>query len=390
MRNLKILTIIILSLVSFATLTKAQTTSTFVAGLKTPVKIIYAQPQGYFLVSEAGDALVPNNGRVSIVTNAGARLTLLDGLPSGPAAPNNNSSGPSALWLNGNTLYIAIGAGNEVLNGPFPGTEIPNPHPNSPLFSSVLELQFHSTGVPLKNLNYQLLPADHTRLANGETILLGGNGRPHASLRLVANFPDFTPNPRPDFPNNVRASNPFGVVLTANTLYVADASQNMIRTVNLASGAIGTFFTYPPRPNPGMPPPPFIEAVPDGLRLVGNQLLVPLLTGFPFLPQFAEIRSIDLTTGTDSLFIGGLTSAIDVLPVSSGCVFCHPVYTLEFSTNLLMGAPGRIQRFDSPTTSTVIVNNLISPTSMALNPSSGDIFVTEIFPGRIIRVTLAP
>ncbi|MDQ3088335.1 MAG: hypothetical protein M3Q78_07020, partial [Acidobacteriota bacterium] len=78
MRNIKILTIIILSLVLFATLTKAQTTSTFVAGMKAPVKIIYAQPQGYFLVSEAGDT-APNNGRVSIVTNAGARLTLLDG-----------------------------------------------------------------------------------------------------------------------------------------------------------------------------------------------------------------------------------------------------------------------------------------------------------------------
>lgn len=390
MRNIKILTIIILSLSLFATLTRAQTTSTFVAGLKAPVKIIYAQSQGYFLVSEAGDPTIPNNGRVSIITNAGAPVTLLDGLPSGQAAPNNDASGPSALWLNGNTLYIVIGGGNEILNGPFPGTEIPNPHPNSPLFSSVLELRFHSNGAESANLNYQLLPADHSRLANGETIVLGGNGRPHATLRVVANFPDFTPNPRPDFPANVRASNPYGIVLTANTLYIADASQNMIRTVNLASGAIGTFFTYPPRPNPGMPPPPFIEAVPDGLRLVGNQLLVPLLTGFPFLPQFAEIRSIDLTTGTDSLFIGGLTSAIDVLPVSSNCVFCHPVYTLEFSTNQLMGAPGRLQRFDSPTTPTVIVNNLISPTSMALHPPSGDIFVTEIFPGRIIRVTLAP
>ncbi|MBA3768950.1 MAG: hypothetical protein H0X08_00325, partial [Blastocatellia bacterium] len=253
------------ALASVVSETKAQTTSVFVAGLKAPVKIIYPQPQGYFLVSEGGDA-VPNSGRVSIVTNQGARLTLLDGLPSGPAGPNNDPIGPSALWLNGNTLYIVIGSGNVVLNGPFPGTTIPNPHPNSPLFSSVLELRFHSIGAASDNLNYQLLPADHTRLANGETILLGGNGRPHATLRVVANFPDFTHEPRPGVPNNVRDSNPFGLVLTANTLYVADAAQDMIRTVNLASGAIGTFFTYPPRPNPGMPPPPFIEAVPNGLR----------------------------------------------------------------------------------------------------------------------------
>lgn len=291
-------------------------------------------------MSEAGDALVSNSGRVSLVTNAGARFTLLGGLPSGPAAPNGDPSGPSALWLNGNTLHIVIGAGNAVLNGPFPGTEVPNPHPNSPLFSSVLEFQFHSIGAEFENLDYQLLPADHSRLAHGETIRFDGKGRLNATLRLVANFPDFTSEPRPGVPNNVRASNPFGIALTANTLYIADASQNMIRTINLANGATGIFFTNPPRPNPGMPP-PFIDAVPDGLRLMGNQLLVPLLTGFPFLSQFAEIRSIDLTTGTDSQFIGGLTSAVDVLPLSVVCGFCHEVYTLEISTNLLMGAPGR-------------------------------------------------
>ncbi len=374
--------------ISVASEIKAQTTSVFVAGMKAPVKIIYGQTQGYFLVSEAGDVSIPNSGRVSIVTGAGARLTLLDGLPSGPSAPNNDPSGPSALWLNGNKLYIVIGVGNVVLRGPIGGTEIPNFHPNSPLFSSVLELQFHSVGAESDNLDFQLLPVDHSRLANGETILLSGKGRQTASLRLVANFPDFTPEPRPTVPNNVRNSNPFGVVLTANTLYVADAGQNMIRTVNPANGAIGTFFTYSPRPNPVMPP-PTVDAVPDGLRLFGNQLLVPLLTGNPFLPQFAEIRSLDLTSGTDSLFIGGLTSAIDVLPVSAGG-FCHRVYTLEISTNLRMGQPGRLQRFDSPTTPTVIAGNLASPTSMALPSPSGDIFVTEIFTGRIIRVTLAP
>ena len=390
MKNIKILTIIILSLALFATLTEGQTTSTFVAGMKAPVKIIYARQQGYFLVSEAGDPQIPNSGRISLVTNQGARFTLLDGLPSGPSAPNDEVSGPSAIWLNGTSLYVAIGSGNAVLNGPFPGTEVPNPHPNSPLFSSVLEFQFHSFGAESENLDYQLQPADHLRLANGETIRFGGKGRLTAFLRLAGNFPDFTPEPRPGVPNNVRVSNPFGLVLTGNMLYIADASQNMIRTINPANGVTGTLVTFPPRPNPGMPPPPFIDAVPDGLRLVGNQLLVPLLTGFPFLPQFSEIRSVDLTTGTDSLFIGGLTTAVDVLPLSAFCSFCHEVYTLEISTNLLMGAPGRLQRFTSPTSSTVIANNLISPTSMALQLPGGDIFVTEIFTGRIIRVTTTP
>lgn len=367
--------------------TKAQTSSVFVTGLKAPGKIIYVPNPGYFLVSESGDVQVPNSGRISLITEQGERFTLLDGLPSGPATPNGDVSGPSAMWLEGDHLFIAIGAGNEVLNGPFPGTEIPNPNPNSPLFSSVLVLLFHHEGFQPTDYNYQLMPADHARLASGETLILGNNV-PQAAVRVVANFPDFTPEPRPNFSGNVRSSNPFGIVYTPNnTLYVSDAAQNNIRTVNPINGTIGTLITFPPRPNPNMPPiPPFIDAVPDGLRLFGNQLLVPLLTGAPFIQGFSEIRSIDLMTGTNSPFITGLTSAIDVLPVSCG-KSCDQFYTLEVSTNLPMGAPGRMQLFTSPSgTPNTIVSNLISPTSMAFHSPSGDIFVTEVFTGRIIRI----
>jgi hypothetical protein len=138
----KLLTIIffaLFALLSIISETKAQTAATFVTGLNAPTKIIYAHRRGYFLVSEGGNAQ-PNSGRISIVTNDGFRFTLIDGLPSGLAPPNNEPIGPSAMWLDGNTLYIAIGGGNEVLAGPAPGTEIPNPNPNSPLFSSVLKL----------------------------------------------------------------------------------------------------------------------------------------------------------------------------------------------------------------------------------------------------------
>jgi len=66
-------------------------------------------------------------------------------------------------------------------------------------------------------------------------------------------------------------------------------------------------------------------------------------------------------------------------------------YTLEVSTSITTGAPGRLQRFTSPGgTPTVISNTLISPTSMALHPPSGDLLVTEIFPGRITRISNIP
>ncbi|CAN5293826.1 hypothetical protein BH10ACI1_BH10ACI1_01400 [soil metagenome] len=384
----KIILLVIIATIAFtANAVSAQTSSVFVTGMKAPVKIIYAQQFRYFLVSEAGDVQVPNSGRISIVTNDGERFTLLDGLPSGNAQPNNDSSGPSALWIQGNKLYIAIGGGNVTIAGPAPGSEIPNPNPNSPIFSSVLELQLPVSGFRANRANYELSPADHTSLANGQTVILGRFNFPRARIRLVANFPDYTPAPRPDVPNAVRPSNPFGLALNANTLYVSDASQNNIRTINLEDGATGTLITYPSRMNPTPVGPPFIDPVPTGLRLFGNKLLVTFLTGFPFPAGSANVRQYDLESDADSQLIGGLSSAIDVLPVSDGS-FCASIYTLEFSTNMLMNAPGRLQRFDTPTgPPTVLSNSLISPTSMARQPSSGDLFVTEIFTGRIMHIS---
>ena len=377
------LVFILFAIISGVSETAAQTATTFVTGLKSPVKIIYSQRYGVFFVSEAGMPTTVNTGRISIVGNDGSLSTLIDGLPSGPAAPNNDPSGPSAMWLDGNSLYIAIGAGNTVLSGPAPGSEIPNPNVASPIFSSIIEMKLPGQG-RLGIGSYQIQPADHARLATGETLNLGF-GAFRSSLRLAANFPDFTPNPRPDVPNNVRPSNPFGLVGFGNKLYVADAAQNQIRTVSLVNGNTEIFFQYPSRPN-SLPGPPFIDPVPDSLRVFGNKLLVTFLTGFPFPSGSADIRQIDLDSGAESQLMGGLTTAIDVLPVANG--FCSSFYTLEVSTNLAGGAPGRLQRFNSPGgTPTVISNALVSPTSLALHPSSGDLLVTEIFPGRITRVS---
>jgi hypothetical protein len=49
--------------------------------------------------------------------------------------------------------------------------------------------------------------------------------------------------------------------------------------------------------------------------------------------------------------------------------------------------PGRLSRFDQPDgAAVVLLTNLISPTSLARDETSGNLFITEIFTGRIIRV----
>jgi hypothetical protein len=57
--------------------------------------------------------------------------------------------------------------------------------------------------------------------------------------------------------------------------------------------------------------------VPDSIHLFRGQFLVTLLSGFPFPPDVAQVRTVDPHTGGDEPFITGLTSAIDVLPAKT-------------------------------------------------------------------------
>ena len=127
--------------------------------------------------------------------------------------------------------------------------------------------------------------------------------------------------------------------------------------------------------------------MPDSIRLVGNQFLVTYLTGFPFVQGLAEVRSVNAQSGAQSTFIPNLTSAIDVLPMDA--TGANDSYlALEFSANQLAQAPGRLKLFASRTESPrILVENLITPTSLARDSSTGSIFVTENAPGRIIRVS---
>ena len=384
MKQIKQITFIltIVALCGLALSVQAQTTSVFTAGLEKPTKIISAGHNA-LLVAEAGTS-VANTGRVSLVNRTtGARQTLVGGLPSGV---NNlggppSTSGPSGLIIHGHTLYLTIGVGDALMNVG-PGLESLNPHPSSPIFDSVLELNLPG------NITspFTLSTANQTTLAGGGVVALTNANGQQMTIRMVANLPDSVPNPRPGFPHNIRASNVFGVEIFQNNLYVVDAGFNLIYRVNIGNGQFSTFVTFPNKPNPLFPTlgPPTVEAVPDNIRIVGHHLLVPLLTGFPFVQNLSEVQIVNLPSGERGTFIPNLTSAIDVLRVGGNMYF-----TLEFSANQLANQPGRLKFFVSPGAApVVVVSNLISPTSMARDETTGNIFVTEIFPGRIIRVQI--
>jgi hypothetical protein len=374
----------VMALVLMLTLTdaKAQTASVFTGGLSQPAKIILT-PEGNLLVTETGGA--PNSGRVSIIDSFGNRRTLVDGLPSGIST--EGPSGPSGLDLRGRTLFVAIGEGNGTLAGPIPGTELPNPNPSSPILSSVLAIHF-SAEVEKSTQGLSLTLADHFTLAGGGDVTLSNGRGDKITVELVADFKNFVAAPLPFFQPNVRHSNPFGLVVAGKDLYVADGGMNSVVRVNIATGNTQTVAVFPPKPNPLPFGPPVIEAVPDGIRIINGELLVPLLTGFPFVPGLSEVRKVDVTTGGSATFIGGRTSAIDVVAGKSKGANTQ-YYVLEFSTNFLANAPGQLLSFTSPVAApTIVAGGLITPSGMARDPQTGDIYITEIFTGRIIKVQI--
>ena len=352
----------------------------FSSGLQLPSGVTQS-PLGNLLVTENGPP-APNSGRVSIVEPGGTRRTLLNGLPSG-INDVGDISGPNGLLLIGRTLYVTIGSGDATVAGPIPGTELPNAHPSSPLYASILAIHF-SANVERTTDGLTLSLADQQALAQGKKVKLGGGGD-KITVEVVANFPDYTPDPLPFFADNVRHSNPYHMAAAGNLLYVADAGMNSVRKVNLNTGAFSTLAAFAPIPNPLPFGPPVVEAVPTGLVLADGQLLVTLFRGFPFPTGASAVVAVDPKKGTQTPFITGLSSAIDVLPLKSKGDMDYLV--LELSADLLGNQPGRLLRFETPGSApTVVADCLISPSAMTYNARTRTLYVTEIFTGRVVTI----
>jgi hypothetical protein len=363
-------------------------------GLRIAIGIAQSN-QKNLLVSESGTR-APNTGRISIVDLSGNRRTLLDGLPSG-INDVNTPSGPTGLFMRGRTLYVAIGAGDVAITGPFPGTTLPNPNPvSSPLFSSVLAIHFNAS-VEKNTQGLTLSLAHQQALANGKKVTLSNRARDSVTVELIADFSNFTPNPLPTLPANIRHSNPFDLVVVDNQAYVTDGGQNLVWRVDIPTGAISVLAAFAPVPNPffnSTPPPPsvggpFLDGVPTGIRYSEGQLLVTLFRGAPFAPGTSQVQAIDPQTGAQAPFITGLKTAIDVLPLREGDDSGYLVLQ-HASSGLFFDSPGHLLGFDSSDDSpTIIADCLSRPTSMTLDEQTDTLYVTELA-GRVVAIPVTP
>jgi hypothetical protein len=286
--------------------------------------------------------------------------------------------------MRGRTLYLAIGIGDGIQAGPFPGAALGNPNPSSPIFSSILALQF-SANAEQTTSGFTLTTPDQASLGNGQKVTLYDANGNKLVIQMVANFPNFTPNPLPTFQANVRGSNPFDVVVVEDQLYVTDGGQNMVRQVDIPTGSFTTLASFAPIPNTTGVGGPVIEAVPTGIRYADGQLLVTLFRGVPFPPGVSQVMTVDPVTGAQATFIGGRKNAIDVLPIKDGDDTDYLVLQ-HASIGLFFGSPGQVLRFETPTDApTLVAGCLTRPTSMTLDEKAGTLYVTEV-EGRLVAI----
>lgn len=357
-----------------------------VTDLRTPLGIVQSNVDN-LLVAETGTLNVLHSGRISIIDTAGNRRTLIDGLPS---ARNdvNEPSGPAGLFMRGRTLYIAMGIGDGIIAGPFPGAAVGNPNPSSPIFSSVLALHF-SANTEQTTSGFTLSVADQTSLADEQTVMLTDLAGNKLTIELIANFPNFTANPLPTFPSNVRGSNPFDLVGLDYQMYVTDGGQNTVRQVDLLTGTFTTLAAFAPIPNTTGIGGPVIEAVPTGIRYAEGSLLVNLFRGVPFPPGVSQVVAVDPLTGVQTPFITGRKTAIDVLPIGDDEDTDYLVLQ-HASTGFFFGSPGQVLRFETPTDPPTVVNSCLTrPTSMTLDKKTNLLYVTETS-GRVVAIALTP
>jgi hypothetical protein len=353
-----------------------------VTGLQGPNKIILT-PRGNLLVTET--SMAPNQGRISFVSRSGTRRSLVEGLPSGKEVTLEGGSGPSAMALRERTLYFTLGAGDSERRGTVPGTSIHNPEGrSSPLFCSLLEMRF-SVEPDLILGTFRMTAENQQAIADGRTVELSDGSGGTAQVSLLARFPLSEPDRNAIY----KFSNPWGLAFTPDGLglYMTDASQNSLTRVDLATGRWQRMMRFAPVPNPTPVGAPVLDAVPTSVRTYGDQLLVSMLTGYPFVPGNSRVMIIDPATGTSQPFMFDLTSITDVLwrarPNARPQFF-----VLEFSAN--QGAtpapPGRLLRFDTEN-ATVAAAPLITPVSLAFDEATQDLFILELR-GQILRLRI--
>ena len=213
---------------------------------------------------------------------------------------------------------------------------------------------------------------------------------------LLASLGDFEERYNPD--KRDKDCDPFAVAVRGNYAYATDAGANDLLRVDLATGELTLYASFPQLPNPFYDPQkangfqnrPERDPVPSGITVgPDHALYVALMTGFPFPQGHSGIwRLEDRNNNGNALDSGELKKVVDGLSSAVGVAFDAKgnMYTSEYSLDFGKNGPGRICQIRDGKCAVTITDRVISPTGIVV---IGDyIYFSQEFLGLVGRLPL--
>jgi hypothetical protein len=187
-------------------------------------------------------------------------------------------------------------------------------------------------------------------------------------------------------------SNPNSVLALPGRRFVVDAGANDLLRVG-PTGRISTVAVFPPQTYPPTDPPdppsePEFDAVPTAVvRGPDRALYVSQLTGFPFIPDAANIYRVE-RNGDYEVYAGGFTNVTDLAFGPDGSL-----YVLEFASEGILAEPpsggALIKVAPDGSRETIASEGLVAPTGVTVS-RKGQIYVSNngavADDGEVVRV----
>ena len=189
--------------------------------------------------------------------------------------------------------------------------------------------------------------------------------------------------------NNVMVVNPYDMTFDeAGAPVVSDATGNGVAKEN-ADGTTRFIHRFDRLPNPDKETDP-IEAVPTGILRMGDEYYVTLLGGCPYPDESGMLVAIDENRHQRTV-LDGLTLPIDVAHGPDGSLWILEFASFTpggdcFSGDGYQVETGRLSRLLPDGSLETVLEGLNTPGALLPMPD-GSLYITEVFPGRVLHVT---
>ncbi|NND03375.1 MAG: ScyD/ScyE family protein, partial [Acidimicrobiia bacterium] len=313
---------------------EAPQVSVVAEGLTNPLGLA-ALPDGSILIAEEGTGESDLSAGLSVLTTDGRVGRVVDGLPSGRDAGDLSGAPLAGVSPDGSTAYVAHFGAESVLTFPIP------PDGLEPETKARPALQIDDLDPTLTRLNEVFL------------------------------------------------TNPFDIAFaTDGTPVVTDASNNGLATVTDDGTAVFTHrFGQLEDPEQASLK---IDAVPTGVTRVEDEYYVTLTGGCPY-PTGAGVVVAAGPDRAEREVASGLNMPIDVELGQSGSIWLLEFAEFDPDASCFSGSgyrpgTGRLSRLEPDGSTTTVLDGLDYPGAV-IETANGDLFVTEIFAGRVLRLT---